>query len=220
MYDLINKNIKSIEIGINEVQRAINQSIKNNNEMAEKLYTKILAHLIVSWAENRIYKLIYEQGHFQQTEIDIIIGIKQLMGKWESVLQLVFNRAFSPTNVEIKIKYDNLLNTLRNDFDAPIQLRNRLAHGQWEHAFNVKYKSENIALTNKINSLDIVTLDLLYKKIRIIASIIHDLAVSPTTYIRDFDSNYQKYEIIHYNKNKRTYQKHIKAIKKRKTTKI
>jgi len=92
------------------------------------------------------------------------------------------------------------------------QSRNRIAHGQWQFAFNNDLLGINKDLTAKLRKENIVKLQLRLKMFINLAQIIHDLAVSKTTFTRDFDRNYRIVEEQKQNFHNRNYEDYRKKM--------
>jgi len=105
-----------------------------------------------------------------------------------------------------KSRYIELLNLVQNDLLESIQVRNRVAHGQWCYAFTDDLKEISTDITAKLRTVNIVNLQLSLKLFRSLSQIIHDLAVSPPTFERDFDVNFGRVEEQTKNLHNRKYQ--------------
>ncbi len=60
--------------------------------------------------------------------------------------------------------------------------------------FNSQISALSLPLTTKIRAENIVKLQLQNNLVKVLAQLIHDLAVSPITFERDFDKNYKLIE--------------------------
>lgn len=224
------ENLREIEKAIKLIERNINNSIRRNNELGERVYTKILSFLVVSWLDVRILKLIYEkvdynnkysQNIFDDNEIRIVIKNKSLIDRWKVSLNFAMKKAYSvkldKKNISIQetklnktaiIRYKEIIKILDNDINPAITLRNKVAHGQFLHAFNNDLESFSQDNTTQLRLENIVTLQLKRQLFTNIAKLIHDLVVSKPTYERDFDKHFEKIESIRSNIHKRDYNKH------------
>jgi len=99
-----------------------------------------------------------------------------------------------------------------NELVESNQSRNRIAHGQWQFAFNNDLLGINKDLTAKLRKENIVKLQLRLKMFINLAQIIHDLAVSKTTFTRDFDRNYRIVEEQKQNFHNRNYEDYRKKM--------
>jgi len=184
-----------------------------------------LSHLINTWAEVRVLKLIYETDAFSDIEKQKIIQTNSLNNRWEVALTIAFCKAYNipdhkkigKANYTPRIRYYALLDLINDDLLKSYQLRNRIAHGQWKYAFNNDLLDINRDLTGELRQENIVKLQLKLKMFISLAQIIHDLAVSTPTFERDFDTNYKKIEEQKRNFHNRSYEDYKqKMIEKRK----
>jgi len=206
-------NLKMLRKAMKSVQITLREYISKNDESNIYIYTKILSTLINSWAEVRVLKLIYEIGAFSDAERTRIIKCNGLKEKWQTALDIAFFKAYKIQKVNSKTTpftlrkcYEALKELIDNELLESNQLRNRIAHGQWEFAFNHDILDINEDLTGKLRKENIVKLQLRWKMFINLAQIIHDLAVSKTTFARDFDRNYKIVEEQKQNFHNRNYE--------------
>jgi len=217
------ENLRMIDQAIKTVQRTLRDYISKDEETNIYIYTKILSHLINTWAEVRILKLIYEIDAFSDIEKQKIIQTDSLNKRWEMALTIAFCKAYNISNKKInnanytqRMRYNALLDLISNDLLESYQLRNRIAHGQWKYAFNNELLDINAELTKELRKENIVKLQLKLRMFKSLAQIIHDLAVSTPTFERDFDTNYRKIEEQKRNFHNRSYEDYKqKMIEKR-----
>lgn len=207
-----------IDQAIRTVQRTLRDYISKEEDKNVDVYTKILSHLINTWAEVRILKLIYENSAFSDDEKQQIIDVKHLNKRWELALTIAFRKAYNIANhrkinaamYTPRMRYKTLLNLIDSDLLKSYQLRNRISHGQWKYAFNSDLSGFNEDLTKELRTENIVTLQLKLKLFKSLSQIIHDLAVSKPTFERDFDKNYKIVEEQKRELHNRSYDKYKK----------
>jgi hypothetical protein len=229
------QNLASIDSAIKLVQLDLRRYISTQQESNEYLYTKILSYLVTCWTEVRVLKLAYEPNTFTGVEIAQIISASTLKDKWKTALNIsvckAYQLSFTEDVEEIKnkldytprMRYSELLKLIENDLMLSIELRNRIAHGQWKYAFTNNLGSISNDLTKELRTENIVKLQLKIKLFITISEIIHDLAVSPPTFEQNFDKKYKKVEQQVKNLHKRNYndykhkmiQKYKRGIQKR-----
>ncbi|MGE6574211.1 hypothetical protein ACQKFM_04795 [Paenibacillus xylanexedens] len=220
MYKKHCKNLRELENAIKLIQRDLRRYISTEQNSNEYSYTKILSYLVTCWAEVRILKVAFEQNAYNQKEISEILNASTLEDKWITALNISFCKAYRIryTNdcdvIESKLpftdssRYSALLSLIKNDLVESIEVRNRIAHGQWLFAFTNDLKNFPQELTTKLRVENIVKLQLKMNLFKNLAKLIHDLAVSPKTFIRDFDDNYKNIEQQKKNLHKRDYNKY------------
>jgi len=221
------KNVWKIEKAIKLIQINLRRYISTEQEENEYIYTKLLSYLVTCWSEVRILKLTHEQSAFTQREIDQIKSSRTLKGKWLSALNISICKAYNIniTNDQSLIsrkldftprrRYEGLIDLIQNDLLESISVRNRIAHGQWWIAFTRDLKNTSKKLTAKLHKENIVNLQLQLKLFISLGQIIHDLAVSPATFERDFDINYKKIEQQRNNLHNRDYNKYKQKMREK-----
>jgi hypothetical protein len=186
-------NLRALESAISSIQITLRDYISRCDERNSDIYTKILAHLVNSWVEVRILKLIYEEGAFSEVEIKKVIKCN-LNDKWKKSLEIAYRKGFcisnsTPINDN---RYSALLRIIDNYLLPSSQMRNRLAHGQWVFAFKNSVLDVDEQLTTDIRNDNILKIQLRFRIFKDLSQIIHDLAVSAPTFERDFDKNFGK----------------------------
>ncbi len=213
------QNLLEVENGIKRVELDLRHYISVEDSKNEYTYTKILSQLITCWTEVRILKLIYEDRAFTQAEIDLIIPTRParpatLEDKWKNAMKIAISKAYglninldieSQLYGDILISYRDITKLISEDLVPSIEIRNRIAHGQWKIAFTGSLRSISTDLTAKIFAENIVSLQMKQNILTGLALLIHDLAVSPPTFERDFRTNYNKIKSNKENLHKRSY---------------
>lgn len=223
------ENVSTLENAIEQIQRDLRLAISRQQETIVYSYTKLLSYLIVCWCEARIMKLIYEPEYtyshrsgnsytkrksFTQIEIEEIYSSATLKDKWLKALQIAIAKHH---NVSLNINFPNTLpftskaryleiqDLIDNKLLPSIELRNRIAHGQWKQAFTNDLRNFSQPHTSNLRTENIVTLQLNYNIFKTLSQLVHDIASSPTTFERDFDKNYKVLEQSKLNLHNRNY---------------
>lgn len=220
------KNIRSIEIALNNSALAARSAIAEQNAPAIKSFVSLNAFLLGAWAENRLRKLIYEDSGLTDLERNSVTVQSSQIDKWEKLIEVAFRKhynvpaaALNETNLPFSAaaRFKVLKEILDQDLRSVIEIRNKLAHGQWVYPLN---SDENDIEQGKYQALNQENLpSLQYKKslLTSLSDIIHDLVVSLTTFERDFDNNFKKITQTRNNLKNRDYQKYAtNLVEKRK----
>lgn len=203
------ENLKILEKAISLIDFNIRNSIKTRNEVAEKIYTRILSTLIVSWLEMRLLKLINEVKDFKNSLSDKIFNDiekkeilkgNSLLEKWKITLNLSAKKAYNVKlsknllNVQdfcgektFSLRYEDLISIIDKEFAPIITIRNKVDHGQIKYAYEntpISFSQDITANINKLNLIQLRNTRTIFKNI---ANIIHDLTVSKKTFERDYD---------------------------------
>jgi hypothetical protein len=207
-------NLREIEGAIKLVESDLRRYISTEQEGKVYKYTKILSYLVTCWSEVRILKLTYEDNAFTANEITSIINSSTLADKWKKALKIAISKAYNVNQITDfvsqlpftpKSRYLEIHHLIESDLLPSIELRNRIAHGQWKYAFTNDLKNTNTQLTGKLRQENIVNLQLKRKLLTGLSFLIHDLIISEATFDRDFDKNYRLIEENKRNLHKRDY---------------
>ena len=86
-----------------------------------------------------------------------------------------------------------------------IEIRNKLAHGQWVYPFNNEGTAAESEKFRLINKEDLQSLQFKYSLLGHLAAAVHDLVVSPATFERDFDGHFKRLEQVRMNLSVKSY---------------
>lgn len=193
-------NLRSIEIALKNTARSARKAISEKNQPATNSFVRLYAFLIGAWAENRLKKMLYEKNIFSKKERIKVMNQTGLLDRWQKAVEAAFRKHFKIPKAKISqnslphtayTRYSSLIEILDKDFRSVIEVRNKLAHGQWIYPFNnneTDIEQKKYLLLNKENLL---SLQYKFKLISSLTDIIHDLFVSLPTFKRDFDLHFQ-----------------------------
>lgn len=215
------ENLRSIEIALQNTAVSARKAISEENTPATASFTRLYSFLLGAWAETRLKKLLYENNGYSPQERQSVLNQGTQYDQWQKAIEVAIRKHYRVPKAKLTIKtlpftafaqYSSLCNLLDDDLKSIIEVRNKLAHGQWIYPFN----SDNTGIeTDKfklINKENILSLQFKYALIEELAEIIHDLAVSLPTFKRDFDIHYKKIEGTKCNLNKREYDSYKKGL--------
>lgn len=230
-------NIHSIEIALKHSALVARNAIAEQNKPAIKSFVSLNAFLLGAWAENRLRKLLYENNGFNAVERTTILSQSAKIDQWIKLIELAFRKHYNipqaPLNdinlpFTANARYIVLLDILDKDLRSLIEIRNKLAHGQWVYPLNSDETDIEQGKYQLLNHENLLSLQ--YKKSLLISlsDIIHDLVVSLPTFERDFDKNYKRITSTRSNLVKRSYvkysqqliEKRARGIQRRKNTQI
>jgi hypothetical protein len=176
------QNLRALHQAWKTVNRQINESILRNNNTALSINTKILAVVYCGIAEITFSKLIHTPHGLTLDEIaqiKTVVSSHGVRNGWVKCSELAVQRVDGakhnhPQNVRQKL--EELIEEYIHD---PSEIRNRLAHGQWDIALNNKNTAVNRDLTLKIESCDIIELYRRRYALHNLSAVIEDLIESP-----------------------------------------
>lgn len=178
--------------------RAARKDTKVSDLSLNNIFSKLLLGLWVSLLEIEFNLLITENEHFTKSFLkEISISRKTLTQKWKALLDYYFkkiyfkkqDRALTISNLGHTAfhRYETLKNIIQKDLALFVELRNRVAHGQWAVAFNTDLLDKNQDLTThmwKLTKKEMLLLKSLHKNLPPIFKL---LITSKKTFERDYD---------------------------------
>lgn len=237
-YEIYQKNIKLLEQQIAVTKRSTQillgekgykEKINQNTESIQYeilATTRLYSFLMCSWFEARLYKMLYEGSSegFTESEINKILGTgkKPLYKKWTDAYNFAickkygftfgpnqdYSNNFSTANDSNNYK---IVITLLNTIEKAIEVRNKLAHGQWHIPLTGSRKNIATDIDHYLTTFDnIQKLHYQHQTYKLIAEIIHDIVVSKLTYERDFDTKMQRIKTYQTNIRTKNFSKYCK----------
>ncbi|WP_260983961.1 hypothetical protein [Pseudomonas oryzihabitans] len=195
-------NLRELELAISHTGRLARTEIGSKDpQKSLRSLLRLYAFLVGAWAETRLKKLLHEEFGFTEIERSRINLKKSQLEQWQETVDLAFRKhhkiAKAPlNNVNLGVAHaarrDALIDVLDSDLRIVIEIRNKLAHGQWIYPFN----NDGTHLENDkyrlINNENYQSLLLKYSLIGHLADAVHDLVVSPATFERDFEGHFRR----------------------------
>lgn len=217
-------NLRSIEVALNDTALSARRSIAKSNKAATDSFTRLFAFLLGAWAETRLNKLINENAAFTVADKLKISSESSQLDQWLMAVEVSFRAHYSIPRAALGIgnlphsaysRYQSIRDIIENDLRSVIEVRNKLAHGQWIYPLNnagTAVESEKYRLINQENLL---SFQFKHSLIISLADIIHNLAVSMPAFQRDFDTLYTRIIGVQTNLRKRSFAKYEQSLKDR-----
>lgn len=226
LYQYHVKNNHSVEIALKNASLAARKAIAEENVPGTKSFVSLYAFLLGAWAENRLKKLLYESPGLTANERNLVSVKSSQFEKWEKLIEVVFRKHYqvpaaalddSSLPFTAAARYKALNEILNQDLKSVIEIRNRLAHGQWVYPLNSDENDIEQGKYQALNQENIAALQYKKSMITSLADIAHDLVVSLPTFERDFDKHFKQTSNTRKNLKNRSYQKYAEnLIEKRK----
>lgn len=195
------ENLRSISSALKQIELTLHHAISTDNLALIESFTRLMALTLGAWAETRLSKLLFESNGFSVHERGLIKAENTQFDKWKKSIEVAIRSHYQIPNgplTDINLghsvysKYQTLQAILEGDLKPVIELRNKLAHGQWVFPF-----TENLDLSvpqkTAIENENVLSLQFKHQMIVHLSQIIHDLVVSRPTFERDFDKNYRRF---------------------------
>lgn len=215
-------NLRELEAALGNVARLARAAIASvDPERSLRTLLRLYSFLLGAWAESRLRKLLHEEFGFTDSEREIIGSAKTQLEQWQLTVDASFRKHYILPNAKLNprtlgvaasARRDALLDVLDRDLRIIIEIRNKLAHGQWIYPFNDKGTGVEHNKYLLINKENLLSLEFKFAMLRHLADAMHDLVVSPKTFERDFDSHFRKLFQAQTNLKKRDYAKYEQAL--------
>lgn len=198
-------NLREIEAAIRHVLRDLHRSIGSSHRRTVSAYTRLFALLLGTWAECRLQKLLYEPGSKAFTDQDrgVIRNAQSQYERWTFAIDLAFRKQYGIPNGPLQppqlpstvhYRYNAIIEALTTHLKPTIELRNKLAHGQWIYTLTNDELGISVTEMCAVRFENSLTLKLKQNLLSHLVDVIHDLVVSRPTFDRDFDDHFRGLE--------------------------
>lgn len=215
-------NLRELERAIGQTARLAKAEIAGRDpQQSLRSLLRLYSFLLGAWAECRLRKLLHEQYGFDDAERTHILAADTQLKQWERTVDCAFRKHHGIPRAELNSRVlgvshaarrEALHSVLSGELKIVIEIRNKLAHGQWVYPFNnagTAVESDKYTLINKEN---LQSLQFKYSLLGHLADAIHDLVVSPATFDRDFDNHFKQLEQVRVNLTVKSYTNYEKSL--------
>ena len=194
-------NTRSIEIAMKAASIACRQAIAEDNSPARQSFLSLYTLLLGAWAENRLRKLLYEPSGLNDDERRDVMSQSSRYEAWRKVTEISYRKHYRVPHATLSeqtlpfsafAQYIKLTEMLETDLRSVIEMRNKLAHGQWVYPLNSQESEIDADKCRDLRKENLLAVQFKRTMIGSLADIVHDLVTSPSAYARDFDANYRK----------------------------
>jgi hypothetical protein len=211
-------NLREIELAISHTSRLARSTIASKDpQQSLRSLLRLYSFLVGAWAETRLRKLLHEEYGFSDKEREVITKKSSQLEQWQTMVDLAFRKHHKIPKAHLDertlgvthaARRRALQDVLNNELKIIIEIRNRLAHGQWIYPFNNKGTAVEHEKFRLINQENLQSLQFKYALIGHLANAVHDLVVSPSTFIRDFEDHFRKLFQVRTNLKTKKYSKY------------
>lgn len=201
-------NLRAVDLGIQHTERALRASISKEETQSADTHLKILLLLLGAWAECRLAKLLYEPSGFDDDDRKIILERHSQLERWLAALEIGYRKRYDVKKARLSgetlkatawMRYGSILDLIEGDLRPVIEMRNTLAHGQWERPLNSTATDIVGAMLGAIKAENALSARFKYALLDALSGLIHDLVSTTDAFERDFDSHYE--QIVHTRRN-------------------
>ncbi len=196
------KNVRQIKMTIDFLNKVHVESLikgwKLNELSLDNVYSKIQLVLWMSQLEAQFNLLISENEHFTKDFMDKInTEDLSIVEKWDSLNDYYFkvqyfkrqDRELNELNLGLTnfSRYTAIHNFIHNNLKLFVEMRNKLAHGQWAVSFNRSGNDKNQQITTNIWKLSKKEIMLIKSISKNLPPLMKLLITSRKTFERDVD---------------------------------
>ena len=202
MYKYWKKNKRQIQQTIIHLNRfhigALRKRQKLNELSLDNIYSKLILPLWTSLAEVEFHLLITQHEQLTKPFLDKVdLSNKPETDRWLALVEYFFKdkylnnqkRELNKLNLGVTHyhRYETLIKIISEDLKPFVELRNRLAHGQWAVAFNSVGGAKNQKFTTQAWILSKKDMILLKAFVTNLPPLVELLMTSKKTFERDYD---------------------------------
>ena len=205
-YDAHKANYRSVSSALKQVERAVTDAIRRGDSPATKALTLTQMLLVAVKAEARLQRLMHTPGWLTDDQRDYISKAKTRLEMWERLIETGFRQRYGKKKRTIPVgdqldhdaaaRYRTLMDILDQDLRGIIELRNKLAHGQWVYGLTEagQISTELTKLLKKTNTLELRFRDSIAEDM---ASAVANLLNPGVSFDRSFNAIYRKIKSSH-----------------------
>ena len=219
LYVLQSKNVRKLKKVEANLVRTINTYLKKNDSFQVELNTKLYALVYCTLSEAQFIQIVNTPDGFMDTEIEKIKAEKNRNGvvkAWELLFDMAFEKVDVnwKTNADLQSRRNELQNILDNYIKTPSELRNKIAHGQWDFALNRENTAENTTKTLELTNLTVIQITIWSEVHQFLGLIVRDLIQSPKSgFHRNYWTNLVKLQQFITDSNMWTMSKRIATLR-------
>jgi hypothetical protein len=208
------QNLRKLDVACSHIYRELKDCLAKRQASSSEALLKTFILLIGAWSEVRFLKILHEPNAFSDEERLRVLGGAAKIDQWKLAVEIGFRRRYGIPAASLssnlartaRHRFEDLMSLIGNDLAPIIQIRNRLAHGQWCRTFNnelTEISQPTMAILNTENAL---SANFKMKIIDVISTITNDLLVGGAAFERDFDNHYRILEQTKFNLRNRNFE--------------
>lgn len=215
-------NLRELERALVQTARLAKAEIASrDSQQSLRSLLRLYSFLLGAWAECRLRKLLHEQYGFEDEERNCILAAGTQLEQWQRTVDLAFRKhhKIPKANLDTRVlgvshaaRRNALHSVLSGELKIIIEIRNKLAHGQWVYPFNNDGSAVEPEKYQLINKENLQSLQFKYALLGHLADAVHDLVVSPVTFQRDFDDHFKRLDQVRRNISVKSYANYERAL--------
>ena len=211
-------NLRELQVALDNIARLAKAAIASKDpQQSLRTLLRTYSFLIGAWVECRLKKLLHEEFGFSPAERAKIEAKSTQLEQWQATIDCAFRKHHKLPKAKLDAhtlgvshaaRHAALHDVLQNELRVLIEIRNKLAHGQWIYPFNNPGTALEKGKYQLINQENLLSLRFKLALAGHLADAVHDLVVSPVTFERDFDTHFRHLSQAKINLVKKDYAKY------------
>lgn len=191
-----------IESAIKRISLNLRRAVASEDRHTIKAFLPLYGLLIGASAEASLQKILCEPTPFTIGRREHVLESSTHLERWKRLVDAAFRTHFGLNEKTPLDKntiplqefaiYTELVDLLDHELRIIIEIRNKLAHGQWEYPLNEDCTDVLPEKKKLLDRENLVSLELKHSIIDNLLKIIRDLSVSHRTVVRDFPLFYRR----------------------------
>ena len=201
LYDIHSQNLAAVDRAVTRIRQAANRSVAEGRHAITQDLTRVYAWLLAAKLESRLRKVLYEAPALTDERREVVLRQRSQDKQWLRLIDEAFMQKYNVPRatgtalpLTSRFRRTELREAVSKDLLPIMQLRNKLAHGQWAVALNTSGNAVSPGLDGALKALDLLALKHQDRLIGAVADAVTDLAVSRPTFERDFDKHFRAVE--------------------------
>jgi hypothetical protein len=193
------ENLRSVKRAVASLEHPLKNAVSRQHQNEEDALTKLYALLVAAKLECRLQKLLYQPDGFDESLRAQVLAEDTQLDRWLRAIAVAFQfqynvRALSEETLKFTAwsQYRELTKLVQEDLRPIIELRNKLAHGQWEYSLNSTGTGVAQDQMRDLKTLNFTRIRLQSALADYICDDIHELVVARDARARNFDQHYNR----------------------------
>lgn len=217
------ENLRAVDTALERILRELNAALSRSDSVTSDALLKTAMLLLGAWAENRLRKMLFERNGFTAVERQQISSAPSQIETWKTALEFGFRKKhgipFASLSQALPItprsRYLALVSIIETDLRPIIEVRNKLAHGQWVRPLNSDNDDFSPVHIRQINGENAHSIKCKHRILDYMAQLIHDLVAGNVAFERDFDIHYTRMEHAKREISSRSYEKWLTLMREK-----
>jgi hypothetical protein len=199
------KNRAKLHKAITHLEIALNSAIRAGNKEQDYALVRLIAILRIAWVESSLACILHSKNVLTDNQVVFIRSLPSETSKWHGLCDFLFRlqylggkqKALNRLNLGVST-YNRfiLLNEVLDKYIGPfIELRNKLAHGQWHIALTNDGTDKNPDMTSNVWTLSKKELLLIKTISQSTVRLFGMLIVGTKQFEADFDKVFARIEL-------------------------